>query len=154
LLYDFVIFSLRQIADAYSNRHGSSLESKQRGLLYALYVTPFICAIGAWAYIIGARYLGADKLAADEEALLEADVPPTSALDNMPVSSGGTSEGAGGNAPATNPPVNRILVPDIYDHIQGGDSDGSDSYEEDEEDDRSRLIYPGNKPNKRTERIV
>ena len=143
---DPLFFSLSisfQIADAYTG-DDKSLERKQKGLLYALYVTPFICILGAMAYMICGKYLAEDKRKADEEALIEADVPPTSPLDNLP---SGSDDGE-----TTNPPVDRSVVPDLYDHIRSNESD-SDSYEEDEED-TSHLIHVANKTNRRYDRIV
>ena len=136
-------------------KNKDDLATKQRGLLYSLYVTPFVCIIGAWAYIIAGRYLEADKKAADAEALNEADIPPSSALDQMPpagVSSDNSSGGVGGGS--SNPPVNRVVVHDIYDHIQNQDTDSDDSYEEDNEDRRQLIPQPHHNVNKRTERIV
>ncbi|XP_066932499.1 protein spinster homolog 1-like [Clytia hemisphaerica] len=152
----FSPFILGAIADAYVGKNKDhltdheKLANQQRGLLYALYVTPFVCIIGAWAYIIAGRHLEADKKAADAEALNEADIPPSSALDQMPPAPSADNSSGGGSS---NPPVNRIVVHDIYDHIQNQESDSDDSYEEDNED-RRQLIQQPQKVNKRTERIV
>lgn len=100
--------------------------------------------------------MAADKKAADEEALIEADIPPSSSMDHFPtgISDNSTSSNSGGSAAVSNPPVNRVaVVPDLYDHIHNNSSDDdSDSYEEDEED--KRLITIANRANKKNERIV
>lgn len=141
-------FILGAIAD-YNTGDDKSIAGKQRGLLYALYCTPFVCVLGAMAYIIGARYLADDKQKAEEEALVEADVPPTSALDHLP----GPCVDEPTDPPNGGATVNRAaVVHDIYDHIQNNESD-TDSYEEDDSD-TSHLIHVADKRNKRTERIV
>ena len=101
--------------------------------------------------------MAADKKAADEEALIEADILPSASMDHLPPSNSdndSSSNSGCGGAGTSNPPVNRVVVvPDLYDHIQNNASDDdSDSYEEDEED--KRLITIANRANKRTERIV
>lgn len=104
---------------------------KQLGLLYALYVTPFICCFGGFAYLICGRYLAEDKRKADEEALVEADIPPTSVLDSIPAP-------PAMQPPPMNPPVDRGVVPDIYNHIEP-DSD-SDGYDDEGDEDTTNLI--------------
>ena len=61
----FSPFVVGAISDAYVGHHKSDIKYKHHGLLYSLYMTPFICVFGALCYFVTAQYLQGDKANCD-----------------------------------------------------------------------------------------
>lgn len=69
----FSPFVVGLISDAYTKAHpdDSNAIRMQRGLLYSLYITPFLCCFGTACYLICSRYVEEDKMKAEKELKTE-----------------------------------------------------------------------------------
>ena len=80
MIYQFIHI---QISDAYTGNRTDE-QTLHLGLLYSLYITPFVCCIGAFCYFYNARYLYDDKNNVDILSRLKIETKQNSMLSSLP----------------------------------------------------------------------
>jgi len=82
----FSPFIVGLISDTYmKDKPADDVNYKQQGLLYSLYMTPFIACLGAFFYFLCGNHLAEDKRKADEETHNKVIIsPPESLLNSLP----------------------------------------------------------------------
>ena len=88
------------------------MRDKQKGLLYALFVCPFVCVLGGLCYFLASIYISEDKRNAAEDATVTVVTNPQANMDSYPTSQH-SLPGA-------------TILPDPYDQDSYSDSDGED----------------------------